>query len=156
MKIRWTKKYPLKIGTTQLDGISSPNESWGQDSWWGVSGWKVLCARRPGKRHISGLPMNVPGSYYFTLGSVLLYYQVRSFSYAFTSAARKMVQAPITVITVFIITQVSRRPARSSDTLCISVCECLLCILFTSPTLMERHWVRITVLAHVQMWVLRI
>lgn len=75
--------------------------------------------------------MNVPGSYYFTLGSVSLYYQVRSFSYAFTSAAWKMVQAPITVITVFIIMRVLCRPARSNDTLCIRcVCVSPLCVIY--------------------------
>lgn len=35
---------------------------------------KVFFVQRPGKRYIIGLLMNVPGSYYFMLGSVLLYY----------------------------------------------------------------------------------
>lgn len=35
---------------------------------------KVFFVWRPGKRYIIGLLMNVPGSYYFMLGSVLLYY----------------------------------------------------------------------------------
>lgn len=65
--------------------------------------------------------------------------QVRSFSYAFTSGPRKMVQPPIMIITVSIIMQLSRRPARSNYTcircVCLCVCNlfsCLHCVIYQS------------------------
>lgn len=77
---------------------------------------QVFCLRCPGKRYVSALLMSLPRSNYVALSSFLLYYQVRSFSFAFRLGHMKMVQPAITLIIVSIIAGVSHRPACSNYT----------------------------------------